>query len=252
MFAESGDLTKTMICDRIFLHYEIRSEIMKKIVTYCFFAIEAVLFCTFVTMDIMNIPNSNYVKFAAIFLVGAFSLMAGKEKDNRIVTAAQVLTVVADVCLVLLGKYFWGVPVFACVQVCYAIRFSFLSGKPLVGEILKRVLPAIALGGLAAYFLGPKIGLTVFYAWCFGVNFVHGFELQILKPSKRHLIFCIGLTLFACCDCCVGITNLAPSFMTEQMIRNAAVATWIFYLPSQILILSTTNAFKLEKKEKKA
>lgn len=221
---------------------------MKKIATYCFFAIEAVLFCIFVSMDVMSIPHSNYVKFAAIALVGAFSLFAGKEKDNRIVTAALLFTVAADVCLVLLGKYFWGVPMFAIVQVCYATRFSFLSGKPLVGEILKRTVPAVILGGIVAYFVDPKIGLTVFYAWCFGVNFVHGFELQILKPSKRHLVFCIGLVMFACCDLCVGITNLAPSFMTEQMIRNASIATWIFYLPSQILILSTTEAFKLNKK----
>ena len=221
---------------------------MKKIATYCFFAIEAVLFCIFVSMDVMSIPHSNYVKFAAIALVGAFSLFAGKEKDNRIVTAALLFTVAADVCLVLLGKYFWGVPMFAIVQVCYATRFSFLSGKPLVGEILKRTVPAVILGGIVAYFVDPKIGLTVFYAWCFGVNFVHGFELQILKPSKRHLVFCIGLVMFACCDLCVGITNLAPSFMTEQMIRNASIATWIFYLPSQILILSTTEAFKINKK----
>lgn len=225
---------------------------MKKIATYCFLAVEAVLFCVFVSMDIMGVPNSNYVKVAAMVLVGAFGLMAGKEKDNRIVTAALFFTVVADVCLEIFREYFLGVPIFAIVQVCYATRFSFLSGKPLVGEILKRTVPAVILGGLVAYFVDPKIGLTVFYAWCFGVNFVHGFELQILKPSKRHLIFCIGLTLFACCDLCVGITNLAPSFMTEQMIRNAGVATWIFYLPSQILILSTTNALKFRDESKEA
>lgn len=217
---------------------------MKKIVTYAFLAVEAALFCTFLTMDIMGKPGSNYVKFAAIALVGAFGLMAGKEKDNRIVTAALIFTVLADVCLVLLREYFLGVPLFAVVQVCYAIRFSYLSGKPLVGEILKRTVPAVILGSIVAFLVDPKIGLTVFYAWCFGVNFVHGFELQILKPSKRHLIFCIGLTLFACCDLCVGITNLQPSFLSEAMIRNASIATWIFYLPSQILILSTTEAFK--------
>ena len=55
---------------------------MKKIATYCFFAIEAVFFCIFVSMDVMSIPHSNYVKFAAIALVGAFSLFAGKEKEN--------------------------------------------------------------------------------------------------------------------------------------------------------------------------
>lgn len=220
---------------------------MKKIVTYAFLAVEAVLFCIFLTMDIMSIPNSNYVKFVAIALVGAFSFFAGKEKDNRIVNIALIFTVIADVCLVLLGKFFWGVPMFAIVQVCYAIRFSYLSGKPLVGEILKRTVPAVIIGGIVAFLVDPKIGITVFYAWCFGVNFVHGFELQILKPSKRHLIFCVGLTLFACCDCCVGITNLEPSFMSEAMIRNASIATWIFYLPSQLLILSTTEAFKIKK-----
>lgn len=222
---------------------------MKRIATYAFFAVEAVLFCIFVYMDVMGLAGSNYVKFGAIALVGAFGLMAGKEKDNRIVTAALLFTVLADVCLVLLREYFLGVPMFAIVQVCYAIRFSYLSGKPLVGEILKRTVPAVIIGGIVAFLVDPKIGLTVFYAWCFGVNFVHGFELQILKPSKRHLVFCIGLTLFACCDLCVGISNLAPSFMTEQMIHNAGIATWIFYLPSQILILSTTNAFKLNKAE---
>lgn len=225
---------------------------MKKITTYCFLAVESVLFCIFVSMDIMSVSGSNFVKFAAIALVGAAGLMAGKEKDNRIVTAALLFTVAADVCLVLLGKYFWGVPMFAIVQVCYATRFSFLSGKPLVGEILKRTVPAVILGGIVAFLVDAKIGLTVFYAWCFGVNFVHGFELQILKPSKRHLIFCIGLTLFACCDLCVGIKNLSPSFMTEQMIRNADIATWIFYLPSQILILSTTNALRFKTDDKKA
>lgn len=223
---------------------------MKRIATYAFFIVEAVLFFMFVSMDIMNVENSYIVKFIAIALVGAFGFMAGSEKDNRIVTAALLFTVAADVCLVLLGKYFWGVPMFAIVQVCYAIRFSFLSGKPLVGEILKRVIPAVILGGIVAFLVDPKIGLTVFYGWTFAVNFVHGFELQILKPSKRHLVFCIGLVMFACCDLCVGITNLSPSFMSEQMIRNASIATWIFYLPSQILILSTTEAFKLKKAEK--
>lgn len=222
---------------------------MKRIANVCFFSIEAILFAVFVYMDLMAIEGSNYVKFAAIALVGAYSFLAGKEKDNRIVNIALIFTVIADVCLVLLREYFLGVPVFAIVQVCYAARFSFLSGKPLVGEILKRTVPAVIMGGLVAYFVDPAIGLTVFYGWTFAVNFVHGFELQILKPSKRHLTFCIGLVLFACCDLCVGITNLVPSFMSEQMIHNASIATWIFYLPSQIIILSTTDAFKLKKKE---
>lgn len=220
---------------------------MKRTLSYLFIIIEAVLFCSFVTMDIMRLEGENLVKFIAISLVGIFGLMAGKQRDNAVVTAALVFTVIADVFLILVGNYIAGVCVFIAVQTCYTIRFSFLSGKPLVGELLKRLVPGIVLGTAATIFIGVDIGITVAYACSFAVNFVHGFELHILKPSPRHLRFAIGLFLFACCDLCVGIHNLKPSFFTEEMIRNAEVATWIFYLPSQVLILSTTDALCFKK-----
>lgn len=220
---------------------------MKRTTSIIFLAVEALLFCIFVAMDITNHNAENYVKYIAIALVGIMSLRAGKQKDNVVVTAALLLTMVADVFLILIGNFIAGVLVFLCVQTCYTIRFSFMSGKPLVGELLKRLLPGVILGSLATYFLGVKVGVVVLYACSFAVNFAHGFELEILKPSARHLRFAIGIFLFACCDACVGITNLQPGFMTEQMIRNAEVMTWIFYLPSQILILSTTDALELKK-----
>ena len=220
---------------------------MKRISSWILLIVEAVLFCTFVTMDIMNMNAENIVKFIAISLVGIFGLRAGKQKDNVVVTIALLFTMLADVFLILVGNFVAGVCVFICVQTCYTVRFSFMSGKPLVGELLKRLLPGLILGSLATYFIGIDVGIVVAYACSFAVNFVHGFELHILKPSPRHLRFAIGLLLFACCDICVGIHNLKPGFMTEQMIRNAEVMTWIFYLPSQLLILSTTDALSFKK-----
>ena len=220
---------------------------MKKLSSWILLVIEAILFCTFVTMDIMSLDGENIVKFIAISLVGLFGLRAGKQKDNIVVTIALLFTMLADVFLILIGNFVAGVCVFICVQTCYTVRFSFMSGKPLVGELLKRLLPGLILGSIATFFLGINVGIVVAYACSFAVNFVHGFELHILKPSARHLRFAIGLFLFACCDICVGIHNLKPGFMTEQMIRNAEVMTWIFYLPSQLLILSTTDALSFKK-----
>ena len=220
---------------------------MKRISSWILLIVEAILFCTFVTMDIMSLDGENIVKFIAISLVGIFGLRAGKQRDNIVVTIALLFTMLADIFLILIGNFVAGVAVFICVQTCYTVRFSFMSGKPLVGELLKRLLPGLILGGLATYFLGINVGIVVAYACSFAVNFAHGFELQFLKPSPRHLRFAIGLFLFACCDLCVGITNLKPGFMTEQMIRNAEVMTWIFYLPSQLLILSTTDALSFKK-----
>ena len=220
---------------------------MKKLSSWILLVIEAILFCTFVAMDIMSLDGENIVKFIAISLVGLFGLRAGKQKDNVVVTIALLFTMLADVFLILIGNFVAGVCVFICVQTCYTVRFSFMSGKPLVGELLKRLLPGLILGSIATFFLGINVGIVVAYACSFAVNFVHGFELHILKPSARHLRFAIGLFLFACCDICVGIHNLKPGFMTEQMIRNAEVMTWIFYLPSQLLILSTTDALSFKK-----
>ena len=223
---------------------------MKRVTSWIFLAVEAVLFCTFVAMDVMNHSAENTVKYIAIALVGIFGLRAGKNKDNVVVTVALLFTMIADIFLILVGNFVAGVCVFICVQTCYTVRFSFMSGKPLVGELLKRLLPGLILGSAATYFLGINVGIVVAYACSFAVNFAHGFELHILKPSPRHLRFAIGLFLFACCDACVGITNLRPGFFTEQMIRNAEVMTWIFYLPSQILILSTTDALSFKKPQK--
>lgn len=222
---------------------------MKRITSILFLAVEAVLFCTFVAMDITHHGAENIVKYIAIALVGIMGLRAGRQKDNLVVTVALLFTMLADVFLILIGNFIAGVLTFLCVQTCYTVRFSFMSGKPMVGELLKRLLPGVILGSLATYFLGVKVGVVVLYACSFAVNFAHGFELHILKPSPRHLRFAIGIFLFACCDACVGITNLRPGFLTEQMIRNAEVMTWIFYLPSQILILSTTDALSFRKTE---
>ena len=222
---------------------------MKRITSWLFLVAEAVLFCTFVAMDIRNHELENIIKYIAISLIGIMGLRAGKQRDNVVVTAAFLFTMVADLFLILIGNFVAGVAAFICVQTCYTIRFSFMSGKPLVGELLKRLLPGLIFGAAATYFLDIKVGIIVAYACSFAVNFAHGFELHILKPSPRHLRFAIGLFLFACCDACVGITNLRPGFMTEQMIRNAEVMTWIFYLPSQILILSTTDALSLKKEK---
>ena len=222
---------------------------MKRITSILFLAVETALFCTFVFMDITHHSAENYVKYIAIALVGIMGLRAGKQRDNIVVTVALLFTMLADVFLILIGNFIVGVLVFLCVQTCYTIRFSFMSGKPMVGELLKRLLPGVILGGIATYFLDVKVGVVVLYACSFAVNFAHGFELHILKPSARHLRFAIGIFLFACCDACVGITNLQPDFFTEQMIRNAEVMTWIFYLPSQILILSTTDALCFKKTE---
>ena len=70
---------------------------MKKITSWIFIVVEALLFCAFVTMDIRNIDGENIVKYVAIALVGLMGLRAGRQKDNAVVTAALLFTMLADI-----------------------------------------------------------------------------------------------------------------------------------------------------------
>ncbi|MCD7840176.1 MAG: hypothetical protein LUG46_06045, partial [Erysipelotrichaceae bacterium] len=47
-------------------------------------------------------------------------------------------------------------------------------------------------------------------------------------------IFTIGLTLFVCCDICVGLFNITDIGLVHEFTR---IGMWLFYLPSQVLIV---------------
>jgi len=64
----------------------------------------------------------------------------------------------------------------------------------------------------------------------------------LLAWSVRRWIFAAGLTLFVCCDLCVGMFNLG-------ILRAfSSVGMWLFYLPSQVLIVLSAKEVTHEAK----
>ena len=56
----------------------------------------------------------------------------------------------------------------------------------------------------------------------------------------------LGLSLFWCCDACVGLRNIGsylPGF-PMQIASAAAAAIWWFYLPAQVLILLSLDKMR--------
>ena len=56
------------------------------------------------------------------------------------------------------------------------------------------------------------------------------------SAAPRGRLFGAGLALFACCDLCVGLYNLAGA-VPPAAYAFARVGMWLFYLPSQVLIV---------------
>ena len=59
--------------------------------------------------------------------------------------------------------------------------------------------------------------------------------------------FAVGLILFWCCDVCVGIFNISAGLPALKSIgENCGFLIWIFYLPSQVLLVLSEMRFLSE------
>lgn len=201
-------------------------------------AAAGLLWLVFLFLDLTRLWDSTWVKFAAICLCAAAALTGSKSRDGRLVAAALGFTVGADwFLLVRDDHYVLGVCLFLVVQGLYALRLYFWRGRlsplgwlrlalVLLWGVFSLIEPTLfPLWCAALYFL--NLCLNTLEAWALKLKFHGG------PPSSR---FAWGLLLFICCDVCVGLWNVSL-FLPAPLAEFSRVGMWLFYLPSQVLIV---------------
>ena len=209
---------------------------------HIFLAAEALLWLSFLTLDLLQTAGtvSLWLKFSSILLVLLAGLTAARTRDGRLVAAALVLTVAADVFLLVLDRHYaLGVALFLCVQALYTVRLCRMTETSCVLHLTARAM----LSGFAAWFLRARLGaleaLAGAYIVWFFMNLAQAFAAFAQSRSVRSARFCAGLALFFLCDLCVGVHNLPRSALSGF----ADIAMWAFYLPGQVLIVLSTDCF---------
>ena len=149
--------------------------------------------------------------------------------------------IIAWVCT-LAGDYFLsvtqthltlGIGLFCVVQTMYML-YLFLcpaaDKKPTLSEpavrialfvfllVILLVMNMLTLQNALAVLDISLLGYNMFKAW---------------RQGKEMRLFAVGLSLFFCCDICVGLRSILPQEMSTIMF----ILIWSFYLPSQILIV---------------
>lgn len=211
-----------------------------------------VLWAIFLILDIFQLGDSTWIKFFSICLCCLTALFGTNTVDGKLVAAALCLTVGADwFLLVRDDHYLWGIGLFTVVQLIYAYRLCLHRDKLISWHIFVRLL---ALG--AAILIACRGDwIKAFAVFCFanlsanvhegytGVYPGSGDSLIILTRPLRNR-FGWGLFLFFWCDLCVGLYNLGifTSF--------TRVGMWLFYLPSQVLIVLSQELEKGDMDEK--
>lgn len=184
-----------------------------------FLCTEVMLYLAFLLMDLLRVGNTSALKFISICLVGLTGLFFAANSEIR---WALILTVAADVFLLVLNQYYQvGIALFMVVQLCYSLYLDDVRGL-----IPRAVCVALAIG--LFYRVGSLEALAAGYITLFLCSLIRAGMKVRVQP-----IFFLGMLLFFCCDLCVGSYHIC----TGGVYEFARVAMWAFYLPGQVLIL---------------
>lgn len=199
-----------------------------------FWLLEGLLWLGFLVLDFYQAMDTKAIKFAAILLCAVFAVWESKDRDSRLVAWALCLSVLADVFLLLLDRWYpIGVGIFLMVQVIHTLRLCGLRGlDPKADLILRLIIAALAVAATVQFGLLAMVA-AAYISW-FGLNVAETMIFARTKRSRSAAIYAAGLVLYFCCDLCVGLNNLTPSSFTN-------IAMWAFYLPGQVLIASSAN-----------
>ncbi len=200
--------------------------------TALFVCAEAALYACFLVLDLLGRANwSVPVKYAGVLLCVAAALVCALRGGDRLAAPALVLTAAADWFLLVWGKHLAaGVALFLCVQALYLIRLRLAGAR---AALWLRMGLALLLG-LGLYGLGMVSPLNLLACLYFS-QLLSNAILAWTLPGRRWRMFALGLTLFVGCDVCVGLFNVGPA--PGALYTAASIGMWLFYLPSQVLIV---------------
>ncbi len=205
-----------------------------------FVILQSVLYVAFLALDLLNIfyQLGEYVKFSTIAVCALMAIFLWRCKGSATVALCAVLTLVADVFLLLIDRYYEvGVALFCAVHLLYFVRIARLRGRIPLADAPAQLLLTVA--ALAAVFIAGMLNaLTVLSIVSF--TLLLGNTLRVLphvaKSGVWRLTF-MGLALLMCCDVLVGLGNLNVAPHDSPVGFFISVGMWFFYLPSQVCLV---------------
>ena len=199
---------------------------------------EGCLYLAFLGLDLFW-PGSGWdvpLKYLSILLCFCFVFRRGRGRDGLLMKAALGFTLLADLFLLVLDRWYpAGVACFCVVQLLYLTRMAGLRRGWLALRLVVRGVVAVA-ALLVVWRLGALDALTALSVFYFSQLVCNALESLPLGTPYRG--FALGLFLFVGCDLCVGLQNLSAWFPAAggPLVDFARVGMWLFYLPSQVLI----------------
>ncbi len=207
--------------------------------------LEAGLYVAFLSMDLLGYNRQTiFLKYGGVLLCVLFALLCAVRGFEARIPVALLFTAAADFFLLVLDRYYLaGILLFLVVQSLYLLFLRRKTGKiwlPFRLACIAAVTLAVcltdlrsALNLLAGIYFTLLVG-NMIVSWVYG--------------DKVPRLFAAGLTLFICCDLCVG-GHALYWMIPDGLYAFTRIGMWMFYLPSQVLL--ALSMLKMEKHEKR-
>ena len=213
-------------------------------------------------IQILDAKRSDNIAYVAIILVFLFSFIPEVQKGQHIwlVRLALALTVCADYFLLIADadKYIFGVLLFLIVQLIYAVYLYVCSDNKRAKKraLVFRVLLSLLAPLIVFALLGKGAdALSIISVLCYAELLSNAFVSIFVLKNK--LLF-VAFVLFALCDLWVGFDTFVNVYIGVErgsflykLTNSHLNVSWLFYLPSQVLILFTSiyNKSKVNRKK---
>lgn len=196
-------------------------QTLKSNFIFLFLWIEFFLFISFLILDSF-FPSfsliSNLLKYTAIWLI----FFIGRKEGNRKFQYARMLTLVCDFLLLFTPWFLTGILLFCVVQFCYLSALFCIKKRK---------------GIFYTFFPFPLLLSVFVYGSLLFCNIILSGNFVLKRNSTRNFFLFFGFLLFALCDCSIAIYHLTGLSFVYPFV-------WLFYIPSQILLVfSDCNAF---------
>ena len=225
----------------------------KKIISVIpFLLLEAILYYLILTAGGTALVHSSYL---SIVMCCAFALLKGIRK-NPLLAAGLMCTVGADYCLVMCNpiEQLWGMVFFMVAQSAYALHLH-LQKKSTPLLITRLVLTVLGVV-IALIVLRDNADPLAIVSICYYANLIMNLIVAATQ-FKNCKLLPIAFFLFILCDTVIGLQVASKGYLPipegswlHSLIFAPFNLSWLFYLPSQVLIAlsSLKEGVKCEKK----
>ncbi len=177
--------------------------------------------------------------------------------ESVFLACAMLFTLAADFFLVILDDlYAVAVAVFFVAQSFHFARFAKAGWKKVPARFLISLGVRILLSVAAVLIVRKVLKLDGLLELLAGLYFVEllvnaADAFFLVKRGKRFLLAGIGFVLFILCDVTVGLNLMGEGWgIPPEARRVISYLTWVFYTPSQALIVLSGLKCSFKKKGK--